>query len=473
MRRFFGIVGLCVTVVITASLVSAHGSPSSTSVVSDNACSSNAPCLTETNNGNGEGASATAVINNGLQGNTKFNSTGSGVFKAGVLGSDLSASGTFDVGVEGLSIRGFGLKGLSTTGTGVAGRSQLAGVTGTATHIGGVGVTGVVLSAGGIGVSGLSSGGGVGVNGSSAGYGVEGTSTGSSIGVFGSSSGASGVGVNGVGVFAGVEGVNTSSPSSVAIRATGLGGQLFVGHNSHGNDVLTVDDSGFLVSQSNIQAGGYVQGTNGIYGYCSIGCSAEGVFAYSVGREGLLVQAASNTTIGLGVSGDGADLFSGVNSALSEVFTLDDGGNIHIAGLIYTAGSCGIGCAPSNEPGRHVVSYAPRESEPSMEDFGEAQLVDGQAYVRLDPTFANVIDGHARYLVFITPEGDSHSLYVTQKSPAGFAVHESGGGRSTLAFSYRIVAKPYGESSPRLPTTISAPIRIKPPQGAHQKSPLR
>jgi hypothetical protein len=96
-----------------------------------------------------------------------------------------------------------------------------------------------------------------------------------------------------------------------------------------------------------------------------------------------------------------------------------------------------------------------------MEDFGEAQLVDGQSYVRLDAAFANVIDGHSSYLVFITPEGDSHGLYVTEKSSAGFAVRENEGGHATIAFSYRIVAKPYGDASPRLPM-LTEPRFVKP-----------
>jgi len=96
-----------------------------------------------------------------------------------------------------------------------------------------------------------------------------------------------------------------------------------------------------------------------------------------------------------------------------------------------------------------------------MEDLGEGQSVDGRAYVALEPTFANVIDRRANYLVFITPEGDSQGLYITQKSAAGFAVLENRGGRSTLAFSYRIVAQPYGDAPPRLPIKMM-PARKRP-----------
>ena len=119
---------------------------------------------------------------------------------------------------------------------------------------------------------------------------------------------------------------------------------------------------------------------------------------------------------------------------------------------IFTAGSCSNGCAQAGPNARRVVSYAPSESQPSMEDFGQAQLVGGRAFVRIDTAFANVIDKNTDYLVFITPEGDSRGLYVTQKSAAGFEVRENGGGRSNLSFDYRIVAKPFGDDSRRLPT---------------------
>jgi hypothetical protein len=97
-----------------------------------------------------------------------------------------------------------------------------------------------------------------------------------------------------------------------------------------------------------------------------------------------------------------------------------------------------------------------------MDDFGEAQLVSGRAVVRLSADFANVVDQKANYLVFITPEGDSRGLYVTDKTRAGFTVRENEGGRATLAFSYRIVAKPFGVDKPRLPMESIAARRPAP-----------
>jgi hypothetical protein len=86
-----------------------------------------------------------------------------------------------------------------------------------------------------------------------------------------------------------------------------------------------------------------------------------------------------------------------------------------------------------------------------MEDVGEAQLVGGRADVALEAKFATVIDHGARYFVFVTPEGDCDQLFVTGKSASGFSVRESHGGHSNVTFQYRIVARPYGSTSARLP----------------------
>jgi hypothetical protein len=142
----------------------------------------------------------------------------------------------------------------------------------------------------------------------------------------------------------------------------------------------------------------------------------------------------------------------------SRALRLDNGGNLTISGLLYTAGSCSVGCSGLRVGVTHrVVSYAPTQTVPSIEDFGEAQLVDGHASVALSADLANVIDRAANYLVFITPDGDCDVLYVARKTATGFEVRESHGGRSTLAFDYRIVAKPFGAVRARLPMETLGP----------------
>jgi len=96
------------------------------------------------------------------------------------------------------------------------------------------------------------------------------------------------------------------------------------------------------------------------------------------------------------------------------------------------------------------MAYGARTTAPSMEDAGEAQLVNGSATVKLDAALADVIDHRKSYLVFVTPEGDCKGLYVSAKTPAYFTIRELQGGRSTLAFQYRILAKPVDDDSRRL-----------------------
>jgi hypothetical protein len=60
------------------------------------------------------------------------------------------------------------------------------------------------------------------------------------------------------------------------------------------------------------------------------------------------------------------------------------------------------------------------------------------------------MDRSADYYVSLTPLGDTRGLYVNAKSPAGFAVRETQGGRSGIAFDYRIVAHPSDANTDRL-----------------------
>ena len=99
---------------------------------------------------------------------------------------------------------------------------------------------------------------------------------------------------------------------------------------------------------------------------------------------------------------------------------------------------------------RRVALYAMESPQHWFEDFGAAQLENGTAAVALDPTFAETVNGAADYHVFLTPEGDCRGLYVSNKTPSGFEVRELGGGQSTVAFDYRIVALRRGFESVRL-----------------------
>jgi hypothetical protein len=115
--------------------------------------------------------------------------------------------------------------------------------------------------------------------------------------------------------------------------------------------------------------------------------------------------------------------------------------------------------------GTTVTAYSDHTTAPEMEDLGEAQLVNGRAFVPIDAALADVIDLRGGYHVFITPEGENKGLYVV-KGAGGFFVREQQGGRSTLAFDYRIVAKPREENGARLAHVAEVAPHVDPRIGA-------
>jgi hypothetical protein len=279
----------------------------------------------------------------------------------------------------------------------------------------------------------------------------------------GTGAGLEGIGGNGNGLIA--QSTNGSATLSTSTNADGV--QAYSLHNdgtnsgTNNNSSVNSGRSGVWGHDDSTDGG---QGNVGVAGSSNYGTGVSGSSSNFIG-----VQAFSATSAAMSVqdgSGDGiqamqviggtADTsglsFAAFDSNLHNTIRFDNAGNAFFGGQIFTAGICSPGCSRiNNSAGTRVISYTPRESVPTMEDIGIAQLVNGQAVVHLDATFANVIDDRAIYMVFLTPEGQSHGLYVAHKSATEFIVGENDGGRSTISFDYRIVAKPFGVISKRLP----------------------
>jgi hypothetical protein len=259
---------------------------------------------------------------------------------------------------------GPGIRGISVSGNGLAGATKNAGTSaanGRAGLIGNDVGTGTFnsgvhgLSVGGTGVSGASTN-GTGVNGQSTnGPGLSGTSTNND----------------------GVDGV-TSNPSLTRSPRSGVFGFDDSSDGGHGN--------GGVVGLS----------TNGV-----------GVAAGSTNFIGAHVSGGGSNGPALSVNGnDDSDLIvacksPGLNPCISTgtpvpEFLVQATGSVVITGRIFTAGSCSVGCASSPSGGeKRVRLFTPQESLPTVEDFGQAQLVGGRTYVRIDPAFANTMDEHA------------------------------------------------------------------------------
>lgn len=101
--------------------------------------------------------------------------------------------------------------------------------------------------------------------------------------------------------------------------------------------------------------------------------------------------------------------------------------------------------------GGHVRASMALAPRPTIEDSGTARMTSGEGVVRFSQDFARTIDMSKGYQVFLTPDGDTRGLYVSQKYERGFIVRESERGRSTLEFDYRILAHPIGATDARFP----------------------
>jgi hypothetical protein len=232
--------------------------------------------------------------------------------------------------------------------------------------------------------------------------------------------------------------VNCNNPNPCRSFANLGAGDALKGTSTNGNGL-----SGY--SKNNGASGLYGENDNGGYGVAGRtigqgGFATAGVFGDGGPNTGAAISGY------VGTNATGRAVIQALNT-VSTLFVLDDSGNVHITGDIFTAGGCNLGCLHT----KRVVSYAPREAQPTMEDVGEGRLENGRSVVALEPSFANVIDARTGYFVLLTPEGDSKGLYVTHRSGTGFEVREAMDGHSSISFAYRIVAQPYGHAAARLP----------------------
>ena len=414
-------------------------------------CSSPNPCQEGSNAGMGAGLEGISAKGKGVIGQTSFASTSSSNGQAGVLGIDHSTSGVFDVGVKGTSTKGFGVSGVSNSssfpGAGVSG--LLGPPSGLLVFAAGA-VYGDSRDGSGVLATSANASAVVAASGNS--FGVDGLTfnksltTGRSLsGVLGNDASSDGGHLN-----AGVSGVSKNGIGVVAFSNNFVGANVVGGNISLGVPALSIVDNSSVADF--IDA--CLQGT-------AFPCNSSKAIFRVNNNASLSAQGFAS----FGGSIEGACL----NIQTGGCFS----GDVNISGQYQKSGSCVAGCAVATaaHPGRAVVSYVPTQSLPTVDDFGEATLQNGYAYVRLDPAFANVIDQSANYLVFLTPEGDSRGLYVMQKTVRGFAVHENMGGHSSLAFSYRIVAKPLGSREARLPMVELPKLRSSLPIQARRFHP--
>jgi hypothetical protein len=89
--------------------------------------------------------------------------------------------------------------------------------------------------------------------------------------------------------------------------------------------------------------------------------------------------------------------------------------------------------------GSHRRLYSIESPESWFEDFGIGHLAKGRAEVQLAGDFASVVES-ANYHVFLSEYDDNNALFVTNRTPTGFAVRAKSSKTASGTFSYRIVA---------------------------------
>jgi hypothetical protein len=321
------------------------------------------------------------------------------------------------------------------------------------------------------------------------GYGVEGIS-GSGAGVFGEAANASEASIGVLG-STGTSFSNTfSSPDIVAFFSAGVWADTSgTGTGIPVGLVATADDSlaAYIANSSGTNAALFVDNKSGI-GVASLDGTASVGTAGIIGIDGNAQSfLASDISLSAGVWGDSPgtrsasfyspgilgtadDNYAGAffnESSAPTIFAknYESGGTGLFKTLMAVSneGTCGFGgkgdlsctgqvksLVSTGGGARTVETYAMQSPENWMEDFGSAELQQGVAVVKIDAAFAETVAEDPSYHVFITPNGDSKGLYVIKKTAASFEVRESGGGTSSLAFDYRIVARRRGYEAQRL-----------------------
>jgi hypothetical protein len=379
-------------------------------------------------------------------------STGPGVAGTSAKGAGLSGVSTSSFGVAGKSTSGVGVSAASTSSSAITATDDASGHPTLGVTQSGSYYAIQATSKAGDTISGVSATGG-GVSGNGGTFGVKGVAF-YNPGVLGEST-------TGAGVFGSSTdgyGVQASSSKTYAIEADGVTGGLI---DSSAGDGLDVHES----------ATGSI-GRAAIYGDDEGAAGGYGVDGESKkGNAGRFINDSGNTDDALIVYGgtkaySGSQILSAASSDLGAYMSFNDSGDLTVTGQVTALGLCASGCAA-----KRVASYAPHESEPTIEDVGKARLVAGTALVPLDPAFRNVMDQQADYSVLVTPEGDSNGVFVARRTALAFVVQENRGGRSSITFSYRIVAKPFASNRPRLPM-VSIPSNAHHPDDARFASSL-
>jgi hypothetical protein len=187
----------------------------------------------------------------------------------------------------------------------------------------------------------------------------------------------------------------------------------------------------------------------------------NGTYAYSSGRNGGFFENNTSSYYSLFSFQDNSSgySFGAQNSSTGDYFSVDEDGDGYFSGDVdATAYDTHL-----RVRGGYVRAFNAISTRQTIEDTGTARLMNGEAAVRFDGPLANAIDIRQGYQVFLTPDGETRGLFVSQKYEGGFIVREIEHGRSNIMFDYRVVAHPVGSTDQRLPAITLKALPVNNP----------
>jgi hypothetical protein len=252
----------------------------------------------------------------------------------------------------------------------------------------------------------------------------------------------------------GLSGVSSPGPGVSGTETSDVNGAAAITGTAAGNTQQTIGVDAITASPAGIGMYGVLVGPSNIGSFFPTPAAVWG----DTNTTGDAVRATTDA----GAAGDFSNNTTGSYTVYVENFTQSKG--IGVLSVSGNFGACNFdttgsyfcngtksAVVPVDNGQRNVALYTVEAPENWFEDFGSGQLSGGAAVIGLESTFAQTVNTSVDYHVFLTPNGECEGLYVTNKSALGFEVRELRGGRSNVAFDYKIVARRKGYETVRMP----------------------
>lgn len=284
---------------------------------------------------------------------------------------------------------------------------------------------------------------------------------------------------------------NATSSSILGTNSAASGS----GSNGHGVAGYTNQSNSFGVYGENYNANGFAitgynlvgsgaGGGTGIYGVTSQS-AGFGMFSRNLNTSGTgLISSGTNSIANYLTSGSGG-AFTGLGTGIygysttagiGEAIYSNQFGNI--TRVNYWSGFTqykiiGAGTVSTIAKGlddEKVVLHCTEAPEIYFEDYGQGQLLNGNAHIEIDPIIAKNITVNYKHplRVYIQLEDNCNGVFVTNKTGSSFDVKELASGQSNAKFQYHIVGNRADEVLPNGRISRNADARFEPAPKDHE-----